>query len=145
LEDAAFLDNPVYEPPVDSEAAADPEWHVMVVRYDPRRRPIILRAASAAGGLAEAMMEEMAEHFGSAALHLTSVRDHVMSCRRIIDIEIDPVGITDDGWEACDHMEHCLASRLGGLVYVPGEGIYDANLQRILKRPRLSSTGAEPA
>ena len=133
LEDAGFLDDPEFDPPPDSDASADPEWATMEVRYDPERRPILLRAKAVTDDYAHTIVEEMASQFGSAELESAGVTEHVLAGRLVVDLEIDTGGLTDDGWEACDHLEVAIAQRCDGLVYVVREGIYDADLQPILK------------
>jgi hypothetical protein len=56
-----------------------------------------------------------------------------VASRRTVDLDVDPAGLTEDAWDACDAVERLVASRLDGIVYVPGEGVYDERLQPILK------------
>ncbi|HEY7200665.1 MAG TPA: hypothetical protein VIC57_10655, partial [Candidatus Dormibacteraeota bacterium] len=115
------------------DASADPEWATMEVRYDPDRRPIFLRSKAVTDDYARAIVEEMASQFGGAEMESAGVTDHVLAGRRVVDLEIDAGGLTDDGWVACDHLELAIAKRCDGLVYVVRDGVYDANLQPILK------------
>jgi hypothetical protein len=133
IEDGVYLDDPKFEPPLDSEAALARDWQWMEIGFDPRRRPIQISREAVTNGLVEETLDELAEQFGNTALNSTAVRDHIISSRCIIDLE-HAGDIPDDAWDACDAIEHFIASHLDGIIYVPGEGIYDADLQPILKR-----------
>lgn len=48
-------------------------------------------------------------------------------------LEIDPAGASAECWEMVDNLQGWIARQCGGLIYVPGEGCYDADLQPVCK------------
>ena len=53
--------------------------------------------------------------------------------RGIIAIEVDRVGLSEEGWEMVDTLEAFIARKWEGIVYAEGEGFYDAELKLIAK------------
>jgi hypothetical protein len=140
VEEGAYFEAPEFEPGLDSDAGSDPQWDLMTIRYEQKLRPIVIRASEIDATSAAEIIEEIGETFGRHRLDSTSIRNHIESSRRIIEIDIDPSSLTDDAWEACDVIEHYLAARLSGLIYVPDEGVYDSSLQPILTWKREPTT-----
>jgi hypothetical protein len=52
---------------------------------------------------------------------------------QVLSLGVDHSSLTDEAWEMCDFIEHFIADRCDGLIYAPGEAIFDANLQPVAK------------
>jgi hypothetical protein len=133
---AAFPDNAhlAFEPPLGSWGVQDDHWGGIDVGYEPGWPGGVIIWATYLDegdcpGLAEAAIAEMAGHFGETALDSKGIKEHVMSSRRAFELEV--VQLSEGARQVCAVIERFIASRLDGLVYVGGEGVYDADLQPI--------------
>jgi hypothetical protein len=133
VEEGAYFDDPVFEPDPESEEAAGPDWRQMIIQYEPGRRPIVINMSRVTDEEKAEILQELDEEFGEGEIGQASIRAHIEASERVVELDIDPDGLSDDGWEACDVIENRVATTLQGLIYVPSEGIYDANLQPLLK------------
>ncbi|MFY0578727.1 hypothetical protein ACN28S_34530 [Cystobacter fuscus] len=86
----------------------------------------------------EALKEEVEEAIealqsaGPATKHSALV-SRLEGTRKLIVFELDAKGASEDCWEMVDNLESWLAREHNGLIYVSGEGFYDAELQPICK------------
>jgi len=144
----AFLQHSFeFSPPLDSDDAADDHWGAIDVGYQPvhpgateiRPGGISIWASyideGRDDGLAEAAVDEIARQLGQEALMARSgritVEDHIMSSLRAYELEVVHPGDMADRISAV--IERFIASRLDGLVYVGGFGIFDVNPHPIAK------------
>lgn len=64
---------------------------------------------------------------------------------QVIALEIDPAGLTDDGWAMLDCLEAYLASRLSGIIYAPDDGFCNRHLQPVYKLKETGDTTIKEA
>jgi hypothetical protein len=110
------------------------EWRSIVIHYQPQKRPIVIER-NINDALLRAEINELIDTLKmvKSENHLTSIIDQVTNSQQIIVIDVDPLGLTESGWEMVDCLEAFLASHLSGLVYAPESGVFDAQLQPLYK------------
>jgi hypothetical protein len=127
------FDSPTFEPPPESEEANDANWREMRIRYHPAKRPLIIYRNHGDDTLRKEKEEARAEiqpiKDAESNRNLTEWLD---LATQVFSIEVDEVGATEACWNAADSIEMHLGQYLNGFIYVPGEGIYDPQLERIV-------------
>ncbi|WP_257448852.1 hypothetical protein [Archangium lipolyticum] len=57
----------------------------------------------------------------------------IRESRQLFTFEVEPLQMKEDAWEMLDATEACVARVRDGVVFVAGEGVYDASLQPICR------------
>lgn len=139
VEGCYFDETPRFEVRFDGEGDSKTDWKSLTVHYLSSKRPITLER-----NVNDVLLNlEVKETIKIIALseksHLpTDLVNKLVASKQVIAVEIDPVGLTDDGWAMLDCLEVMLASRLSGIIYAPDDGFYDPKLQPLYK---LKETG----
>jgi hypothetical protein len=129
IEEATFFDDdPVFDPPLDSAEASDPEWDSFEIRYAAAKRPVVIFRRGALKGIEEDIEEE----FVKPPLDPT-LKSRLVEAKQVFSLDVSQDSLTEEAWEMCDFIEHFIANRCDGLVWAPGDGIFDAKLQPIAK------------
>jgi hypothetical protein len=128
VEAVFFADTPKFDPPVGSEEARAPEWDTLVIRYSDAKRPVVLTRE----GKVEGIDEDIEDDFDKRPLD-PALQRQLVEAKQVFTLDVDQAGLTDEAWEMCDWIEHHLAERCDGLIYAPGDGIFDATLQPLAK------------
>ncbi len=123
-----FEASPKFDPPLGSTEAHAPQWDQMVITYADSHRPVVVFRRGPIAGIEEDIEEE----FDGQPLDPALQRKLVES-KQVFSLDVDQSSLTDEAWEMCDFIEHFIADRCDGLIYAPGEAIFDANLQPIAK------------
>jgi hypothetical protein len=135
IEEGSYFDNP---PKISSEPASAQEdgtgWTELKIEYKARKRPVILHR----GTRSEEFMEEVEEAIealesGNLAENHSDLVSRLKGTKQLIVFELDSKGATEDCWEMVDNMEAWIAQERKGLIYVSGEGFYNAELEPICK------------
>jgi len=121
------------EPNFDLRNSASLGWMIDVI-YDPSKRPIQI----AQNWVNEEWQIEITETLNVLAAAGVSdlqyaLSKHVAKTTQVIAIEIDVIGLIEDGWQCIGAVESVIAKRLDGIVFADGDAFYDADLQLILK------------
>ncbi len=135
IEEGAYFENSprvTAVPPVSQ--ADDTKWTEIKIEYQARKRPVLLHRESRAKEFTEDMEEaiEALQSAGLAKKHEALI-SQLKGTRQLIVLEVDSGGATEDCWELVDNMEAWIARELKGLIYVAGEGFYDAELKSLCK------------
>jgi hypothetical protein len=128
-----FLDHPaVFEPPIDERNRVDPEWSSFTVRYDPKKRRIVVRHLTSDAELAP-ILEDLRDMISGAEpdARRGEVVERLDSLAQAYTFEL-PDDLPDDVWEMLDMTESFIARERDGIV-IAEDGAYDANLKPIMK------------
>jgi hypothetical protein len=123
-----FEDTPQFDPPLDSAEAREPEWDTLVIRYAAAKRPVVVFRRGALRGIEE----DIEEAFVKPPLD-PAMKRRLVEAKQTFTLDVDQEGLTDEAWEMCDFIEHFIADQCDGLIWAPGDGIFDAKLQPIAK------------
>jgi hypothetical protein len=123
-----FEDTPTFDPPLDSAEARAPEWDTLVIRYAATKRPVVLFRRGALRGVEGDIEEEFVKPPLDPAM-----RRRLIEARQTFTLDVDQEGLTDEAWQMCDHIERFIAGKCDGLIWAPGDGIFDAKLQNVAK------------
>lgn len=123
-----FEDTPQFDPPLDSAEARAPEWDTLVIRYAAAKRPVVVFRRGALRGIEE----DIEEAFVKPPLD-PAMKRRLVEAKQTFTLDVDQEGLTDEAWEMCDFIEHFIADQCDGLIWAPGDGIFDAKLQPIAK------------
>jgi|GEM_PF-1443283 len=128
---------PRFEPMLDATESAHLEWTRFEVHPTGAGRPIVLHYATQdvlANSIAEIIQTLL--DAGLEASH-AALLQRIRASRQLITIEIEPLRMTDDDWEMLNATEAFVARSRDGVVFVSGEGVYDAALQPLcILKPR---------
>jgi hypothetical protein len=129
IENGVFFENtPLFDPPTGSEESRAQQWEDMSVRYADDRRPVVIGRSGPFPGIDE----EIEEDFAGRKLDTALLR-RIVEAKQVFSLDVSKESLTEEAWEMCDFVERFLAERLDGLVYAPGDGIFDANLQPLVR------------
>jgi hypothetical protein len=123
-----FEDTPEFDPPLHSAEARAPEWDTLVIRYAAAKRPVVVFRRGALRGIEE----DIEEAFVKPPLD-PAMKRRLVEAKQTFTLDVDQEGLTDEAWEMCDFIEHFIADQCDGLIWAPGDGIFDAKLQPIAK------------
>lgn len=139
VEGCYFDETPRFEVCKDAERDSLTPWKSLTVHYQTGKRPITIER-NFDDFFIDAEVNETIEIIElSSKSHLPpELANKLATSKQVIALEIDPVGLTDDGWAMLDCLEAYLASRLSGVIYAPDDGFYDRHLQPLYK---LKETG----
>lgn len=134
-----FDETPHFEVDKSSEGDSLTPWKSLTVHYQTGKRPITI-SRNVNDFFLDSEVKETIEIIElSSKSHLPpDLVNKLAASKQVIALEIDPVGLTDDGWAMLDCLEAYLASRLSGIIYAPDDGFYDPKLQPLYK---LKETG----
>jgi hypothetical protein len=132
IKEGAYFVDPSFSPPPESNEALQPRWQSFVVYYHPGKRPIVFQRLD--GDCASMETRELADRISSLAAgdpaHLILTK--LQKVKQVFVIELDPVGLTEGAWLMLDCIEAFLARSCGGLIYAPDDGVFDADLRKLL-------------
>lgn len=135
IEEGAYFESPprLTVAPSSSQAGDTP-WTELKIEYQARKRPVLLHREDNAKEFAEDKQEAIEElqHAALAKKHAALI-SRLEDTRQLIVFEIDSKGATEDCWEMVDNLEGWIAREWKGLIYVAGEGFYDADLKPLCK------------
>lgn len=123
-----FEDTPTFDPPPDSAEATAPEWEHLVIRYAEAKRPVVVFRRGPLRGIEDDIEEEFVKPPLDSAM-----RRRLVEAPQTFTLDVDQEGLTDEAWKMCDHIERFIAGSCDGLIWAPGDGIFDATLQPIVK------------
>ena len=123
-----FEETPEFDPPLDSAEARAPEWDSFAIRYSAAKRPVVVFRRGALRGVEGDIEEEFVKPPLDPAM-----KQRLVEAKQTFTLDVDQEGLTDEAWEMCDFIEHFIANRCDGLIWAPGDGIFDAKLQPIAK------------
>jgi len=140
IREGYFFDAPPrFVPTLEDPAVALPEWERFEVHPPGSRRPIVLHHA--VHDVLRDSVEEIVQTLLDAGLgesHAALIQ-RIRASRQLITFELEPSQMTEDAWEMLDATEACVARLRDGVVFVSGEGIYDAALYPLCKLTRPAS------
>lgn len=123
-----FEETPEFDPPLGSAEASAPEWESFAIRYAAAKRPGVVFRRGALRGI-EGDLEEA---FVKPPLD-PAMKRRLVEAKQTFTLDVDREGLTEEAWEMCDFIEHFIANRCDGLVWAPGDGIFDVKLQPVAK------------
>ncbi len=119
--EGVYFDTPQFEAmPGDVKS----DWQTLTVVYEAGKRPIVLHKS-----VGDALMH--AEIAAMSANLPEGLRRRIAATFQVIAIEINSPMLTEEAWEMLDNLEVYLAREYDGVIFVEGEGFYDAALQKI--------------
>ena len=133
---AGFVREGVY---FDSEAEVavdrvlpDGSWASLLIRYDAERRPIVMWR-NVDDHLVSLEVEEVLEELNADVSGEESgdLRSRLQAARAVYAFEVNVDGLSEDASTMLDTLEAYIARKSEGLVYAPGDGVFDADLQRL--------------
>lgn len=111
----------------------DLAWSEMLIVYAAGRRPVVLQREGRMEELAREAAEAIGElETGNAMASRRRLLSDLEQARQLFAIELDDRNLTEDCWEMVDGLQSWIARERKGVIYVAGEGLYDADLQRVL-------------
>jgi hypothetical protein len=120
---------PTFSPdPIDDRTAS---WDELRMRLPGIARPVIFMH-----DLDPAVMAELANEAITERSVPPEIAQRLRATTRVIGIELWPETLDDDAWELLDQVQAYIATRLDGIL-VAGDGIYDNNLQRLMRTGNL--------
>jgi len=130
-----FDDDPRFIPGLDE--LDDAPLEQLTIVWDEDRPPVIIQRVSPAEleqtvGEVKKLLQTLPEE-PNERIH--SALDALPKSRHLVRITVDAETMTDEAWAMLDSLEAHLARTYAGLVYVPGDGVFDADLQPIYRRP----------
>jgi hypothetical protein len=138
IEEGIYFDHtPEFDPPLNSAEAGAPEWDRLVIRYAAAKRPVVLVRSRATTGIEEKeeIEEEIDEDFVLPPLD-SVLKNRIVEARQVFILDVNPESLTEEAWDMCDSIERFIASRCDGLIWAGGDGLFDANLQRVATAKR---------
>ena len=116
--------------------AEEINWETITVLYDRTKRPVRIERIIDAELIQQEVLEIINHLKGSnfnpqpdLIYKLATSIYKLATSKQVIVLEVDPVGLTDAGWEMLDCLESYLAKNLSGLIYAPDQGFFDSNLK----------------
>jgi hypothetical protein len=133
IRDGWFFDEPVrFKPAIEGAWVADPQWNSAEIHYQKGKRPVIVEHLLEATRVSEEVQEALESIRGAGPFqrHADLVQ-RIRACQQVFIFEVDSVSATEECWMMLDATESFLARSRDGVVFVAGEGFYDASLQLI--------------
>jgi hypothetical protein len=122
-----FEEDPAFE---DLESARPPNQFSFAVRYSPDLRPILISCTKDATFI----HDEISVLFTDIPPDLPEkYLQRLAKCNLLYCFEIKPDTLAEPAWEMLSCLEVYLAKQLNGLIYAPGDGLYDATMALISK------------
>jgi hypothetical protein len=133
------------KPQIELRQENQESWDRLVIHYADNKRPVML-INTGPGPLLEVEIRQMRVALSNVMIDdaIKRTLSHLDEASRIIAIEIDPIGLTDNAWTMIDCLQSFIARDYRGLIYAPDDGYYDASLQPILKFSQLRQAAAPP-
>lgn len=130
VREGVFFDSPAT---VEVEGrAADGDWESIAIRYDDARRPVLLWR-NLGGDLLRDEIDEVLQVLAEANSNeaVRQLGERLKNSKVVYAFEVDTSNLTDDAWAMLDALEAFVARECDGLVYAPGDGLFDAALHRL--------------
>jgi hypothetical protein len=105
---------------------SDP-WNRIEIQYDKSRRPIIVHK-TVNGHL---LKDELKEIKNATRKMQSEIENHLDRTSTIFAIEVNRLNVTEEAWKMLDGLDSFIASRCGGIIYIPEEGFYNAELKLV--------------
>jgi len=123
IEDGVYFEDVRFDP---LPGEAEEDWQRLTIFYQPEKRPIVLHK-----NVNDALVrKEIAEI--SAETPAGEIGRRLQGTAQMVAIEIGSLStLTDEAWEMLDSLEAYLAQTYDGIIFVGGEGFYDAALQKL--------------
>jgi hypothetical protein len=133
IRDGWFFEEPVrFEPAPDGMWATEPRWKRIEIHYQSGKRPVLVEHLFDSARVAEEVEEALeAARSASPAQQQVALVECIHACRQVFLFEVDPLGATGECWMMLDATKAFLAREREGVIFVAGEGFYDAALQPI--------------
>lgn len=131
IRDGWFFDEPVrFEPALEGAWATESRWKSIEIHYQAGKRPVLIEHLFDSERVAEEVKEALdAVRLAGLAHQQAALVANIRTCRQVFLFEVDPLGATDECWMMLDATEAFLARERDGVIFVAGEGFYDATLQ----------------
>lgn len=117
-------------PNITSASTGGTAWQLSVELPGAPPRRIDLLLDSAQEVVAELVGEFLDEHRAQLPREVTDV---LRDSRQVVSIGLKPDLLDDDAWELLDVTEAFIARRLDGVVAIADDGVYDRDLQRLVR------------
>jgi hypothetical protein len=130
VDDGVYFDaDPIFAPPL-SDLKRDEPLDTLTVVWDLDRPAILARWMTKAEchQIIEEVNDALQESEGP---NIWSASDVTGAVQLLFDEET----MTEDSWFMLDSLEAYIARSHNGLVYAPGDGLFDSALQPIYRRP----------
>jgi hypothetical protein len=131
IQGGCFFDEPPRIVPIQGDTHPSPGgWACVEIHYQTGKRPAILSRLTQHERIEaqrEEAIEELLQH-GPPGQY-SSLLQALHEVRQVFVFEIDPAGATEECWMMVDALTAWLATSHDGVVFVAGEGFYDAALQ----------------
>lgn len=130
IRDGWFFEEPVrFEPVLEGTWATEPRWKSIEIHYQVGKRPVLVEHLFDSSRVAEEV-DEALEAARSAGLlqSQAALVERIRACQRVF---LFAPSATDECWMMLDATEAFLARARDGVIFVAGEGFYDAALQPI--------------
>jgi hypothetical protein len=135
IRDGWFFEQAARIEPISEGVSSSPAgWAHVEIHYQESKRPVVISHLSRRKQI-EAYRAEALEELRQQSLqdgHLELMRQ-LQDCQQIFILEVDSVGATEACWAMVDALEAWLARTCDGVIFVSGEGFYDAALQPLCK------------
>lgn len=109
-------------------------WIKVEITPDIEEQPVIIHHLADTRRIQQYVQKAISEIEAAGVMKkhqdLTSFLEHI---KQAFLFQIDNELLTDDSWEMLDNLEAWIAQMCKGVVYVPREGFYDADLNPICK------------
>jgi hypothetical protein len=113
-------------PEISFQLSGEGEFRSMILRYDPKRKPMILcRLLSDEAEAARNEVVDQAELWCAGAI-ARAIED----APTVLEWEVERSEMDEDAWFALHLWQAWILKPSGGWLYAPGEGIFDTNLRR---------------
>lgn len=110
------------------------DWDEMTISYQKRKRPVVVRCERRPHELTLEAEEVIDALRGSGSGRAqVALMARLKAARQLFVLEIDPAGASDACWEMVDNLQSWIAGQRTGVIYVPGEGCYEADLRPACK------------
>jgi len=136
IKDGVFFNGSVsVEPPPSLPQSREPGWDAMLIRYDIRKRPIVVRRVAAPDAVDDEVSDVLAWiEAAPPSQRLTDSAQKIVQTRQVLSFEVDRQELPEEAWHMLDALEAWLAQSHHGLIWAEDEGIFDENLQPLLRR-----------
>ncbi len=133
IDGSYFDDKPTFEPTgIMGRDDSGRDWLFLTIHYDSGRRPIIVWKSTDNRLVQEEIAEASDALTGAGFAAEATLYESLKSTTVIYALEVNTANLDDDAWSMIDSVEAYLARQGDGIVYVPGDGFFDADLRRLV-------------
>jgi hypothetical protein len=124
-----FKGPPRFEPDLDHPFATHADWARFEIHPPDATHPVILHRATPS--VLASSVDEIIQTLRDAALESShsALIQRIRDSQQLITLEFEPTRMTEETWEMLDTTEAHVARACDGVVFAPGEGVYDSALQ----------------